>query len=151
MSQALAVLFWSILTVGCRKPIDVSRTDVRMHGDLGSFLAQQISHYGGRGDLFTNHFMPTNCSWRFRADQEGFQIFTDATLFDKFDQTIQAALGSPDIVNENTPGRKFRVFNVRRAGVAIQYTVSSSPFPDVPNPLLHSIFIKPQKQVIPTE
>src|SRR5690606_20408468 len=111
---------------------DVSASDKTMTGNLEVFLNDQIAKNGGKLGSPGNTNALINCSWRFRSDTNGVQIFTDAKFFPEVDQVFKAALGTPDIATEKKPGQFFVGYNIRRAGVAIQYRVAPSPFHDVP-------------------
>ena len=116
-----------------------------MSGDLARFLEELIAKNRGQMPTRKNAAMPINCSWRFRSDANGAQVFTDAKFFMEVDELFKTSLGTPDMTTEHKLGRFFVGYNARRAGVAIQYTIAPSPFPDVPDPLLHIIILKQQK------
>lgn len=124
--------------------LDLTASDKLLNGNLAVFLDEQIAKDGGRLGSEKNTNAPINCSWRFRSDKNGAQIFTDARFFAQVDQMFRNALGTPDIATENKPGQFFVGFSIRKAGVVIQYTTAPSPFPDVPDPLLHIIILKQQ-------
>jgi hypothetical protein len=133
-----------ILLGGCGRygTPDLSASDKLMNGSLVNFLNSEIARNGGSTGLLRTTNGPLNGSWRFRSDANGAQIFTDAKFFGEIDQLLRDSLGKPDIANENEPGRYFAAYNVRRAGVGIQYRTAPSPFENVPNPLLHIIILK---------
>jgi len=146
-SSALVVhLFVSLVLCGCgvsSKP-DASASDKLMNGNWVAFLKEQIGINGGRLGSPSNMTAPINCSWRFRSDKNGPQLFTDAKLFAGVDQLFRTSLGTPDIATEKKRGQFFVGYNIRRAGVAIQYRIARSPFQDVPDPLLHIVILKQQ-------
>jgi len=146
----LAPLLYSLLIFvlwGCgvsSKP-DVSASDKTMNGNLVAFLDDQIAkNGGGRLGLLRNTKAPINCSWRFRSDTNGAQIFTDGKFFPEVDQVFKSSLGTPDVATEKKQGQFFVAYNIRRAGIAIQYRIAPGPFHDIPDPLLHIILLKQQ-------
>jgi hypothetical protein len=116
-----------------------------MTGNLTAFLTNQIALAGGRLPSLTNAIPPMESNWRFRSDTNGAQVFIDAKAFPNINEFFNNAIGVPDISTENEPGLPFVGYNITRAGVVIQYSVEPSPFPDVPNPMLHIIILKQQK------
>ena len=146
-SIALVVLlFLGFALGGCgvsSKP-DVTASDKRMNGELAVFLEKQVAKYGGQLSAANITNAPLNCSWRFRSDTNGAQVFIDAKLFPEVDHLFRASLGFPDIATTNQLGQVFVGYNIRKAGVAIQYATAPSPFSDVPDPLLHIIILKQQ-------
>jgi|SRR6266567_5998317 len=149
-SRSIRIFLPSILIIfvlwgcGVSSNPNVSASDKTMNGNLVAFLDDQIAKNGGRLGTVVNTNAPINCSWRFRPDTNGAQIFTDAKFFLEVDQLFRACLGTPDIATEKKTGQFFVGYNMRRAGVAIQYRIAASPFRDVPDPLLHIIVLKQQ-------
>jgi len=145
-TQLLLLSLVALALCGCgvSNKSDVTASDKLMNGNLVAFLDEQIAKNGGwlSSDSTSNALI--NCSWRFRSDRNGAQIFTDAKFFPEIDHLFRASLGNPDIATENKPGQFFVGFGIRKAGVAIQYTTGPSPFSDVPDPLLHIIILKQQ-------
>ena len=142
----LVFLLVAFAFCGCgisNKP-DVTASDKLVNGNLVVFLNEQIAKNGGLLGSESTTNAPINCRWRFRSDTNGAQIFTDAKFFPEVDHLFRASLGNPDMATENKPGQFFVRFSIRKAGVAIQYTTAPSPFPDVPDPLLHIIILKQQ-------
>jgi hypothetical protein len=107
------------------------------------FLKEQIAKNGGHVD-FAGTNVHINCSWRFRSDRNGGQIFTDAKFYPVVDSLFRVALGSPDQGATNAKEEVFVRYNIERAGVLIQYTVAPSPFNNIPDPLLHIIILNKQ-------
>lgn len=139
-----SLLLFVLCGCGVSSNHDISASDKTTNGNLVAFLDGQIAQNGGRLGPPGNTNAPFNCSWRFRSDSNGVQIFTDAKFFPEVDQVFRTSLGAPDIATEKTPGQFFVGYNIRRAGVAIQYRIAPSPFRDVPDPMLHIIFLKQQ-------
>ena len=134
-----------LLIVGCSNASTPSSSAMEglMNGDLTKFLSKAITNYGGRLNLSEHPPGPITCSWRFRQDTNGFQIFTAGKLFADVDNFFRSTVGISDIATEKKPGAHFVVYNVRKAGVAITYLVGDGPFSDIPNPNLQIIVLKP--------
>ena len=144
---SLVLLLFALAFYGCgvSSTPDVTASDKLMSGDVVSFLQEQIAKNGGHLSSTSRTYLPISCSWRFRSDTNGAQVFLDAKLFQQVDQFFRSSLGNPDIATENKPGQFFVGFNIRKAGVAVQYMTAPSPFTNVPDPLLHIIILKQQR------
>src|SRR4051794_33571947 len=107
-SSFLALLLWGC---GVASKPDPSASDKTMTGNLVAFLDEQIAKHGGRLGPAGSTNASINCSWRFRSDTNGVQIFTDAKFYPEVDQVFKASLGAPDIATEKKSGQFFVGYN----------------------------------------
>ena len=106
------------------------------------FIDRQMILYGGRLNIASNEIKPIICAWLFDSDKHGFQVITDGNYFTQINGLFTKCLGTPDIATENAPGRQFVGYNIRKAGVAVQYAIEPGPLREIKsNLLLHLVIL----------
>jgi hypothetical protein len=121
----------------CTLLLSCSPSERSATGDLGAFMHNEILELGGRVPPKSS-FPSIEASWKWRKDDQGIQIFTTTNHFNQVDAFYRALLGPPPLKQQTNKGMLV-VYNVKVAGVLINYSYSTnSPV------LLHIILAKPQ-------
>jgi len=102
-------LLFAVATSGCSR-----------RNDLGGFLIQQVSEYGGRTNA--NAQLPKlDARWTVKRDKNGFQASVTDTSFSSVDTFMRQAFGTPKLSGFSTNiGQPYGTWAAVDIGVAIQ-------------------------------
>jgi len=89
-------------------------------GDFGTFLVQQVSHFGGHS-LTTNTVPSLDGKWYVESDKEGFGVMLYNVPTTRVQSFLQQVYGPPLDVVTNVEGQPFGWYGARQIGVALQF------------------------------
>lgn len=145
MSPILMLLIFVLAFVGCQTRKDsLCDHDVLMSGELSQFLEGQMISYGfNTSNILSGGSI--NCVWRFRNDESGMQVFTQARYFEQINHFAHAMYGcAPDISRTN-----YAAYSIRHAGVGLTYHLATGKYPPsgprfADGAFLHIVVFKPE-------